>query len=614
MIRLLLPLLFLLAGWAMGGVSLDKLPPHPRLFADAARFDEIKRQVAGEGLAREFFLVLKTRADSLLKQKPVERIMTGKRLLPVSRQALECITVSAMVGKLENNARYKERAIAEMRALAGFTDWNQPHFLDVAEATFAMGVGYDWLYDDLTPADRDLISGAIIEKGLKASLISRNGKDPFWVSGTNNWNQVCHSGMTIGALAVAERDPALAAGMVDRAIENLQYAAKAYAPDGIYPEGPGYWSYGTGFHVALVDALRTSLGDTYGLERFPGFLKTADFMVQMCSPAGTYYNFSDNTRNRDFETPLFWFARELKRPGLLDPDLAILRGLKAKPGKLDRLMPLALVWWDGKAAQAGESPPTSWTGAGKVPLAVFRERWGDRDAAFVAFKGGRPAISHGHMDVGSFVFEKDGVRWAEDPGLQSYNTLESRGIDLWNSKQDSQRWKVFRLGSGAHNIPRFNGADQLVEGTAEVVKSVTDKRLMVLDLTSLYAGAVGTSRRGLRMMPDGSVIIRDEWEAGEKPVSMTFQWLTTAKVTTDKTGALLESGGKSLRLGVVAGSPLTIAVEDFSTPANDYDQANPGLKRIVITTETAAGAAGSLVVTAGAKDEESLAIGALGSW
>ncbi len=614
MTRRLFLMLFLLAGCAMGGVSLDNLPPHPRLFANAARFDEIKRQVADEGPARDFFLVLKARADSLLEQDPAERVMTGKRLLNVSRQALECITVSAMVGKLEDNAEYKRRAIAEMRALAGFTDWNQPHFLDVAEATLAMGIGYDWLHDDLTPEDRDLISAAIIEKGLKASLISRSGKPPFWVSGTNNWNQVCHSGMTIGALAVAERDPELAARMVDRAIENLKYAAKAYAPDGIYPEGPGYWAYGTGFHVVLVDALRTSLGETFGLEKFPGFLKTADFMVQMRSPAGRYYNFSDNTQTRGFETPLFWFARELGRPGLLEGDLAIVRDLKAKPRKLDRLMPLALVWWDGKTAQAGESPPTSWAGEGKMPLAVFRERWGDRNAAFVAFKGGRPAISHGHMDVGSFVFEKDGVRWAEDPGLQSYNTLESRGIDLWNSKQDSPRWKVFRLGSEAHNIPRFNGADQLVEGSAVVLKTSTDKRLMVLDLTPLYAGTVKSSQRGLRMLADGGVLIRDEWQAGEKPVSMTFQWLTRAKVTTDSTGALLEAGGKSLRLDVKAGSAFTIAVQDLSKPANDYDQANPGLKRIVITTETEAGSSGTMIVTAGVKDGGNTADGNLGFW
>jgi hypothetical protein len=34
------------------------------------------------------------------------------------------------------------------------------------------------------------------------------------------------------------------------------------------------------------------------------------------------------------------------------------------------------------------------------------------------------------MDAGSFVFELDGVRWAVDPGNQSYHALEKIGFNL----------------------------------------------------------------------------------------------------------------------------------------------------------------------------------------
>jgi hypothetical protein len=68
--------------------------------------------------------------------------------------------------------------------------------------------------------------------------------------------------------------------------------------------------------------------------------------------------------------------------------------------------------------------------------------------------------------------------------------------------------------------------------------------------------------------------------------------------------ALLKSGGKSLRLSAWAEGPFTIRVQDISKPVKDYDQANPGLNRIVITTETGAGESGSVVVTAGAGDGE----------
>lgn len=607
-------LLLLITCLASAGVSFENLPAHPRLFANKERFASLKEEVAVDGRAKDFHHVIKTRAEQLLKQPPASRVMTGKRLLGVSRRALECITFSAMAGKLEDHAGYKQRAVTEMRALAAFSDWNPSHFLDVAEATLAMAVGYDWLYDDLLPEDRELIATAIITKGLKASLPNAGGRPMWWITVDNNWNQVCHAGMTIGALAIAERDPALAASIIDRAVANLHHAAKTYAPDGVYPEGPGYWIYGTGFHVAMIEALRTSLGNTYGLEQFPGFLKTADFITQMEAPSGRFYNFSDNSQTRGFTTPLFWFARELKRPDLIHTDLAILRKIKEEPRRLDRLLPLALIWWDPAGLKEAVKLPNFWSGEGKVPLSVARQNWSDPDATFVAFKGGSPGISHAHMDVGSFILERDRIRWAEDLGAQSYNDLESRGINLWDSRQGSQRWQVFRLGPEAHNIPRFNGAPQNVKGSSAVVKADPSTRTMVLNLTSLYQPNVTSARRGVRMMPDSSVIIRDEWHAANKPVSMSFQWLTKAKVSVKESGALLQVGDKSLQVLVASKTGVSIKVEDISSPVNDYDQPNPGLSRITFTTNTQKGEPGSMEVTVVAKDGKVPAVGALDTW
>ena len=68
----------------------------------------------------------------------------------------------------------------------------------------------------------------------------------------------------------------------------------------------------------------------------------------------------------------------------------------------------------------------------------------------MGFKGGSPGTNHAHMDVGSFVVDMQGVRWAVDLGGQGYHGLESRGVDLWNRGQDSERWTVFRLNNFGH--------------------------------------------------------------------------------------------------------------------------------------------------------------------
>ncbi len=578
----------------------DALPDHPRLFATDARFTGLKQAVVEDPATAMFYGILKKRADGLLEQEPVVRVMTGKRLLAVSRQAQECILVSALVARISGEGKYRERALREMRALAGFPDWNRPHFLDVAEATFGLAVGYDWLYDSMTPEDRRLMEDAILEKGLKASFPVPGGKEHSWIKGTNNWNQVCHAGMVAGALAVRERDPEMAKVVVERAVANLGRAAKAYAPDGVYPEGPMYWNYGTSFHVALVAALRAAFGDTFGMERFPGFMKTPEFYYQAASPTGRFFNFADCSLDREVSSPMFWFSRELKRPELLEWEWKELEGLVGVDGskRLERTLALGFLWMDPR--KSNDAPPAakSWIGEGKVPVALHRSAWNDPQAAFLATKGGSPAVSHGHMDIGSFVYEVEGIRWAVDPGMQNYFSLESKGVNLWGGEQDAQRWKVFRLGPESHGILRFNGAAQLVKGRADFVKSDVARQLTVLDLTGICQPEAASATRGVRLLAGGGMVVRDEWKTGAKQAEVTFQWITRAKVQLHAGGAILSEGGKSLTLTAEASSPVKVEVDDVSKPVRPYDEPNPGMKRIRFVVETAPAADGFIAVTA----------------
>ena len=50
-----------------------------------------------------------------------------------------------------------------------------------------------------------------------------------------------------------------------------------------------------------------------------------------------------------------------------------------------------------------------------------------------------------------------------DMGGEEYNRLETRGVELWNSRQNSQRWDVYRYNNFAHNTLSFNHKYQDVE-------------------------------------------------------------------------------------------------------------------------------------------------------
>ena len=76
------------------------LEPHPRLLARASDWDRLRAEVETDDTSRLFWLALKARADKLLDMPPLTRLMTGRRLLLVSREALERIAVLSLVAKV----------------------------------------------------------------------------------------------------------------------------------------------------------------------------------------------------------------------------------------------------------------------------------------------------------------------------------------------------------------------------------------------------------------------------------------------------------------------------------------------------------------------------------
>ena len=243
---------------------------HPRLFITAEQIETLRPQVETDPVSKRMFDLIRRTSDLYLDLPPQERIfdISGALLLRC-RNVGKRLLFLGLTAQITGDTRYARRAVEEMMAVAAFEDWGRKHFLDVGEMTFAMAVGYDWLYDHLSPAQRDIIATAIIEKGLKLSFL--DDRINWWVDVPINWNQVCHAGMTAGALVVAEREPELAARIVARTLEKVAIPGATYAPDGAHPEGPMYWAYGTAFHCAVIAMLESALGHDGGLADAPGF-------------------------------------------------------------------------------------------------------------------------------------------------------------------------------------------------------------------------------------------------------------------------------------------------------------------------------------------------------
>ena len=566
------------------------LPPHPRLLATNADFERIRVAVTHPGPLHDAYQLLVETAEREYAEPPLPREVIGRRLLATSRNTLRRITNFALVYRLTGDKKWSARAEQEMLSVAAFSDWNPSHFLDTAEAATGVALGYDWLYDTLSPETRRTLREALITHALTPgdndTLAWRRSAVP------NNWLQVCEAGLTLAALSVAEESPDLAWRTIDRAQRNVPKIFQTYEPDGAYVEGTMYWDYGTTYHVILIEALHSATRSAGPLAENQAFLRSARVMNLLTGPTGRFFNYGDSREQRTFSPAMYWFARETRQPSLVATEHTRMRDeLRNAPGASDngpfpsRFLALALLWMPDGPAAAPATLPASWATQGANPLAVFRSGEG-YDSLFAAIKGGKPRLSHGHMDAGSFLLDLGGVRWTTDLGVPNYNNIEQAGIQLFGK----DRWKVYALNASSHSIPLIDDVppdDQTTAvlsnfSDAAISDISTEAQTATIDLTALYAKQASSLHRTLHVASPDSIVIRDTL-AGAKPGSRyRFSWMTRAAVTTDATGATLRLKNKVLRIDFTADAPLEIVNEDASNPPAAYDAKQPGLRRLSV--------------------------------
>ncbi|HQE81363.1 MAG TPA: heparinase II/III family protein [Candidatus Hydrogenedentes bacterium] len=571
-------------------------PRHPRLFFTEAEEAGLRAKIESDPLLDAAYGYLQGSADAILAAPPVKREVVGRRLLGVSRTCLQRVSYLAFAYRMTKNEAYLRRAEEEMLAAAAFEDWNPGHFLDVAEMTAALAIGYDWLYNGLAPGARTAIKTAIVDKGLNTSMKGSGG----WIKTTNNWNQVCHGGLVTGALAVLKDEPDLARQVIARAVVNVPFAMHEYEPDGVYPEGPSYWEYGTTYNIILISALESVLDTDFGLASASGFLKTPEFYLHATGPTGLFFNFSDCGPRGGIAPAMHWLAQRRREPDMLWREKRELQDFSnMKPhadGSGERMLPFLLIW----AQAIGElhAPrQLHWHGDGPTPVAMHRNAW-EETATYVAIKGGSPSTNHGHMDTGSFVLDMDGVRWALDLGGQDYHGLESIGINLWNMNQNSERWTVFRLSNLSHNTLVVDGRPQLVKSYSPIIAFSDDANAphTIVDMTPAYEGQLAEARRGVRLLGK-SALVQDEVCSLGNSASVRWGMVTGAKITiSDSATAILEQDGRTLSLRVLSPESATLEIYETENPPHDYDAKNPNTRMIGFKCEVGAASTETLAV------------------
>ena len=555
---------------------------HPRILLLKGEETTIKNNILSSEFLKKTNDIIISKTDQIIPTVLLKRELTGKRLLSVSREALRKIFCLSYAYRMTNDKKYLIRAEDELVNISGFIDWNPSHFLDVAEMTMAVAIGYDWLYNDLSKESKDIIKEAIISKGLIPSNDPQYNKSFLYTN--SNWNQVCNAGLLYGALAIYEDSKELAQSIIDRSIESIKIPMNAYSPNGAYPEGPGYWEYGTVFNVMLLDALDKLFKQDYGLSQLDGFLDSSKFYLHSKATSMIHFNYSDAGTALQFTPAIFWFANKTKDYSLLFDEFKFANQSSNDHYLGHRLSPAIMIWGDGITNEQNLHPTEIfWKGDGITPIAFMRTSWDDKNALFTGLKAGKASTNHGHMDVGSFILESDGIRWALDLGAQDYTTLEQKGYDIWNMSQNSFRWNLFRYNCFSHNTITVNDKPHLVNAKAEITSFSDQPNFMfaISDISNLFENEIQSSRRGVALINSEYVLIQDEIKTLENKAAKIRWAMATDSNPTVKGKNVIELTKNGKKLTIQVGSSVNADMNTWSAnPINDYDAVNKNVTMV----------------------------------
>lgn len=396
-------------------------------------------------------------------------------------------------------------------------------------------------------------------------------KDYWWKTAGMNWNPwICSN--WLACVLICEKDETRKAEAIAQIEKATQAFIDAYPEDGGCDEGPGYWDRAAASMFEVLRLLpgesslarnaslsrkiqamaaysyKTYIGNDYCVNFADAHENKAVQQVNIVYPFGLWLN--DKTM-REFGAYLGRSKQILTQPAklydksgnfpTLGRELFFLREIRHFIAEEPKEPLLRDVWLPN--------------------LQIITARRGN---IFVAMKGGHNGESHNHNDVGSFIVYTTEPLFI-DPGVGEY-TAKTFGKD---------RYSIWTMQSGYHNLPQINGIDQKDGKTfAAQVISHKDGQL-TLDIAGAYPAdaAVKSWKRTVTATMSG-VSVSEDFELSRYIAPTRLMLITT--------------DSDALRHVSYNHNQLEASVEDISSMLDPLLQGMWGNKmyRIVLTVKS----------------------------
>ena len=502
---------------------------HPRLLIsdkDKARILENMKA----GRPKEIWEKLKGGADNIRKKLKTEEFNYN---LDAYDEIYWLPTYSGYAGTIRSLAGYaranglvyllsgdKEAGEAAKKALLKMSEWPtyvHPHILNQGQFTYwpvglillDLALGYDWVYDLLSPEEKRKVADSLYHKGV-TEVFKEYVRDNRVSSNTSNWISHVTGGGILCALAIsgeygdADIEPYLT-GMI---LKVNELVLNTYDRDGNYGEGYGYHNFTTETLSEIMPVLESNFGIEFPKEVLNSYMY---LLYQMDFKNKEIYDFGDTGTHLGSMSNFAYLLKKTK-----DPLLKWLYDLAPGDHDVDLLF-----------HESGIKPQDP-SGLPKVKLfrdvgtAVFRSGFNHEDFAFV-FRCG-PFYNHQHFDQGSFFLVDKGEDFI----------LEGSKTDYYNDPW----YQKFFIQPGAHNciLADRNVESQIAGDLPKDVSAWQDYAKITQflefpegafaagDLTKIYKKKFKSLSRNILYLAPRTIVLIDqaEGETGTKRMDLRF--------------------------------------------------------------------------------------------
>lgn len=394
---------------------------------------------------------------------------------------------------IDNRGKYVPAIEKALQALITQKTWvhprnfNQKNFdglVELSTASYAQNIAQAiyLLQDKLSPSIREQAIAALYQRAFNPLLktIQTNNDDHGWLTGTNNWNAVCLSGVTGAALTVIrdKKERATFVAIAERYIKNF---VAGFPADGYCTEGLSYFNYGFGRYITLREiVLQATSGKLDLFSENPTINKIAWFLPNMEIINGVYPAIGDCKQFAQPSSSILQYVSKTFGMGLSDYEKANLQG------RTNDLQEDLMSVFPNSASAAALTQHNGQQGTALrgffdvAGVLTVRPAEAHPHAMGATLKGGNNNEHHNHNDLGSFTIVVGNEILIGDPGSIPYTAKTF----------SPQRYEYKTLGSYGHPVPLIGGMQQRpgAEARASILAaSFADKKdVFSMDIASAY--------------------------------------------------------------------------------------------------------------------------------